>query len=165
MIWRAGATMGAFLPVAAAVATDRGATTATSQPVIWHFVGYAFEAGSMIAALCACLAVRFYVQQTGREQHRWTVDLPVTALVMMFSAAAVMRVRPDPAVALMIGTGLGALGAGIISIALGWVRRNLPGGEPEASTRKPDPDTATGIGQALRQLDVPGRPLLPPPGE
>jgi hypothetical protein len=47
----------------------------------------------------------------------------------MFSAAGVIRMRPDPALALMIGTGLGALGAGIISIALGWVRKTLPGGE------------------------------------
>ncbi|WP_419808397.1 hypothetical protein [Sphingomonas sp.] len=152
--------MGAFLPLAAAVANDRGATIATSQPLIWQFVGYPFEAGPMIATLCACLAVRFYVQQTGREEHRWTVDLPVTCLVLMFSAAAVIRLRPDPALALMIGTGLGALGAGIISIALGWVRRNLPGGEtptPPAAP-KPDEDNAAGIGRALRSLDVPPNP-------
>ena len=160
MIWRLGATVGAFLPLAAAVANDRGATTATSQPLIWQFVGYPFEAGSMIATLCACLAVRFYVQQTGREQHRWTVDLPVTCLVLMFSAAAVIRLRPDPALALMIGTGLGALGAGIISIALGWVRRNLPGGEaqPEAPPAPTASEEAAGIGRALRSLDTPPNP-------
>lgn len=131
MIWRLGATAGAFLPVAAsAVAADKAATIESSGgPLIRHFMGYPFEAGSMIAALCACLAVRFYVVQIGREQHRWTVDLPVTALVLMFAAGGVIRLRPDPALALMIGTGLGALGAGIISIALGWVRRTLPGGE------------------------------------
>jgi hypothetical protein len=162
MILRAGATMGAVLPVAAAaVAAGGGATAATSQPVIWWFVGYPFEAGSMIAALCACLAVRFYVQQTGREQHRWTVDLPVTVLVLMFSAASVIRMRPDPALALMLGTGLGALGAGIISIALGWVRRNLPHGEPEPLPKKPDADVVAGVGQALRDAHTPA----PPTGE
>ena len=128
MIWKMGATMGAFIPVAAAaVARDTGATVATSSPVIWHFAGYPFEAGSMIAALCACIAVRFYVVQTDRQQHRWTVDAPVTVLALLFTAGSVMRLRPDPALALIYGTGLGALGAGIIALALNFVRSKLPG--------------------------------------
>ena len=53
----------------------------------------------------------------------------MTVLVVMFSAAGVIRMRPDPVLAPMIGTGLGALGAGIISIVLGWVHKTLPGGE------------------------------------
>lgn len=52
------------MPVAAhAIASDRGATVTTSTPTIWVVLGYPFEAGSMIAALCACAAVRFYVVQ------------------------------------------------------------------------------------------------------
>ena len=81
----------------------------------------------MIAALCACIAVRFYVVQTDRQQHRWTVDAPVTVLALLFTAGSVMRLRPDPALALIYGTGLGALGAGIIAIALNFVRSKLPG--------------------------------------
>ncbi|MBB4154196.1 hypothetical protein GGQ80_002106 [Sphingomonas jinjuensis] len=119
--------MGAFLPVAAAaIVRDKGATVASSVPVVWHALGYPFEAGSMIAALCACAAVRFYVVQTAREQHRWTIDMPVTILAMMFTAGAVLTRRPEPLEALMTGTGIGALGAGIITIALSWVRRNTP---------------------------------------
>ncbi|WP_112383581.1 hypothetical protein [Sphingomonas carotinifaciens] len=132
MIWKMGATMGALLPLAAAaVASDKGATTATSVPVIWHFAGYPFEAGSMIAALCACIAVRFYVAQTDRQQHRWTVDAPVTVLAVLFTAGAVIRLRPDPALALVYGTGLGALGVGIITIALNFVRAKFPGGNDQ----------------------------------
>lgn len=124
--------MGALFPVAAAaVANDRGATVTTSVPLIWHFVGYPFEAGSMIAAICACLAVRFYVTQTDADRHRWTVDLPVTALTLLFTAGAVIRLRPDPAMALMYGTGLGALGASIITIALAFVRSKVPGADQE----------------------------------
>ena len=64
---RVGATAGALLPVAAsALAAYKGATVATSQPVVWHVLGYPFEAGSMIAAICACIAVRFYVVQRDR---------------------------------------------------------------------------------------------------
>lgn len=130
MIYKMGATMGAFIPVAAAaIASDKGATTATSVPLIWHFAGYPFEAGSMIAAICACIAVRFYVAQTDRQQHRWTVDAPVTVLALLFTAGAVIRLRPDPALALMFGTGLGALGVGIITIALNFVRSKLPGAQ------------------------------------
>ncbi|WP_413061941.1 hypothetical protein ACLN6N_06240 [Sphingomonas carotinifaciens] len=122
--------MGAFIPVAAAaIASDKGATTATSVPLIWHFAGYPFEAGSMIAAICACIAVRFYVAQTDRQQHRWTVDAPVTVLALLFTAGAVIRLRPDPALALVYGTGLGALGVGIITIALNFVRSKLPGAQ------------------------------------
>ncbi|WP_227876643.1 hypothetical protein [Sphingomonas paucimobilis] len=120
--------MGAFIPVAAAaVARDAGATVATSSPVIWHFAGYPFEAGSMIAALCACIAVRFYIAQTDRQKYRWTVDASVTVLALLFTAGAVMQLRPDPALALIYGTGLGALGAGIIAIALNFVQSKLPG--------------------------------------
>lgn len=49
--------------------------------------------------------------------------------MVMVSAAGVIRMRPDTAMALMIGSGLGARGAEIISIALGSVRKTLPGGE------------------------------------
>lgn len=119
--------MGAVLPVlAAAVVGDTGATIATSVPVVWHLLGYPFEAGSMIAALCACLAVRFYVVQTDRDAHRWTLDLPVHLLALMFTAGMVIARRPEPIEALLTGTGIGALGAGIITIALGWVKRTTP---------------------------------------
>lgn len=127
MIAKGAITMGAVLPVlAAAVVGDTGATVATSVPVVWHLLGYPFEAGSMIAALCACLAVRFYVVQTERTHHRWTIDVPVHALAVMFTAAQVIARRPEPIEALFTGTGYGALGATIITIALGWVKRNTP---------------------------------------
>jgi len=119
--------MGAILPVMASAAVDdHGATVATSVPVVWHALGYPFEAGSMIAALCACLAVRFYVVQTDRAQHRWTLDVPVHLLSMMFTAGLVITRRPEPLEALLTGTGIGALGAGIITVALSWVKRNTP---------------------------------------
>lgn len=123
MMGRVGATVGALVPVAAAMGQDKGATVAVSVPTVWHFLGYPFEAGSMIAAICACIAVRFYVVQTDRKAHRWTVDVPVSALTLLFTAGMVISQRPEPLWALMAGTGIGALGAGIISIALNWVQR------------------------------------------
>lgn len=133
MILRLGATAGALLPVAAAaVAADKGATVATSEPVVWHVLGYPFEAGSMIAAICACIAVRFYVVQRDRKDHRWTLDLPVSALTLMFTAAAIIQSRPAPSMALIYGTGFGALGAGIITLALAYVQRVTGGQPPQA---------------------------------
>jgi hypothetical protein len=126
--------MGAAVPVANALAADVGATIQTSQPTVWHFLGYPFEAGSMIAGLCACLAVRFYVSQTDRVAHRWTVDVPVSALTLMFTAGAIASQRPGPLMALMLGTGMGAIGAGIINIAMKWVRRMI---DPNAAEDKP----------------------------
>ncbi|MES3098953.1 hypothetical protein [Sphingomonas faeni] len=62
---------------------------------------------------------------------RGSFDLPVIVLVVMVSAAGSIRMRPDAAIAVMIGTPLGAPGAGIISITVGWVRRTEPGGEDQ----------------------------------
>ena len=116
-MWRLLISAGALLPVAAqAVMNDKGATVNASTPTIWHVLGYAFEAGSMIAALCACAAVRFYVVQKDHEQHRITLDAPISLLALMFTAAAVIRLRPDPSMALVYGTTFGILGAGLIAI-------------------------------------------------
>ncbi len=129
MIWKTGAIMGAFIPVAAsALAADKSATVNPAGPSIWYFFGYPFEAGSMIAAICACIAVRLYVAQKDRAQYRWNIDFPVSALTIMTTAMAVVRLRPDPGLALIYGTGIGALGVGLITIALNFVQSKLPGG-------------------------------------
>lgn len=126
MIWRLGATTGAVLPVAAAaIAADTGATIETSTPMLVHPLGYTVELGSLIAGLCACFAVRWYVAQKDLAHFRWTVDMPVTALALMFTFAAIVRVRPEPIFALLLGTGIGVLGAGIIAIAKRYVDRWL----------------------------------------
>lgn len=130
MIWKTGALMGALRPVtAAALAADKTAMRNPAGPSIWYFFGYPFEAGSMIAAIRACLAVRLYVAQKERADHRWNIDLPVSALTLMTTATAVIRLRPDPALALIDGTGIGALGVGLITIALNFVQSKLPGGD------------------------------------
>lgn len=120
VIGRALATLGAFAPIAAAAVTT-GKQPEPLKPDVWHVLGYPFEAGSMIAALCACAAVRFYVVQKEYRQHRWTLDAPISALALMFTAAAIIRLRPDPSIALGYGTMFGILGAGIIAI----VKKNM----------------------------------------
>lgn len=44
----------------------------------------------------------------------------------MFTAGALITRWPAPLEALMTGTGIGALGAGIIMTALSWVKKNAP---------------------------------------
>ncbi len=133
MSLRVGALAGITAPVAAAAATiSKGATM--TGPVVWHALGYPFEAGSMIAALCACIAVRFYVVQHGAGANRWLLDIPVSALALMFTAGIIVTARPAPLTALLFGTGVGALGAGIIKIAKTYVDRwfHETTGEPKA---------------------------------
>ncbi len=103
-------------------------SAAAAQPVLWIALGYQFEAASMIAGLCACLMVRIWVSLTGRSATSLAVavDLTVTAISMMFTAGWIMLERPAPFYALLSGTGFGALGAGIIAIALAWVKRIQP---------------------------------------
>lgn len=124
-IYKGGATMAAVLPVAAAALAQKGATIATSQPLVIHFLGYPFEAAGMIAALFGCIAARFWIgaAQAVRKQHRWTMDIPVTAMAVATSAALVISQRPEPLGGLMLGAGLGVLGEGIFKIAEHYLQR------------------------------------------
>lgn len=124
MSLRLGAIAGVAAPVSAAAAIIKKGDAVTG-PVVWHLLGYPFEAGSMIAALCACVAVRFYVVQHGAGANRWLLDIPVSALAFMFTAGIIVTARPAPLTALLFGTGVGALGAGIIKLAKGYVDRWL----------------------------------------
>lgn len=89
---------------------------AAIEPLKWYPLGYTVEAGSLIAGLAACACVRVWFSRIG-PTHHWTVDLPVSILTLLFTAGAIAKLRPDPVVALLIGTGLGAVGAGIIKRA------------------------------------------------
>lgn len=124
-IYKGGITVGAILPVAAAAVASKGATLATSQPVVWHFLGYPFEAASMIAAVFACSAARFWIgaAQAVRQQHRWAIDIPVTGMVLATSAALIIAKRPEPLGALLYGGGLGVLGEGIFKVAEHYLRK------------------------------------------
>lgn len=107
----------------------RAAAAGTAaQPVLWSALGYRFEAASMIAGLSACLMVRIWVSLNAGRASAWTwaVDLTVTALALLFTAGWIVLQRPEPFYALLSGTGFGALGAGIIAIALAWVKRIQP---------------------------------------
>lgn len=124
-IYKGGITMVAVLPVAAAAMVSKGATVATSQPVVWHFLGYPFEAACMIAALFGCIAARFWIgaAQAVRKQHRWLIDIPVTGMVLATSATLIIAQRPEPLGALLYGGGLGVLGEGIFKIAERYLQK------------------------------------------
>lgn len=113
--------------------------SAAAQPVIWSALGYQFEAASMIAGLCACFMVRLWVSLNDHRAQAWAwgVDLTVTAISMLFTAGWIALQRPAPFYALLSGTGFGALGAGIIAVALAWVKRI----EPLAGTNAGLPST------------------------
>ena len=104
----------------------------SAGPVIWTALGYPFEAGAMVAALLACLTVRLWVLLGERPARVWTVDLTISLLALLFTAGWVMLQRPSPFYALLGGTGFAALGAGVITIALAWVKRITPLARPDA---------------------------------
>ena len=118
---------------------------AGTGPVIWSALGYQFEAASMIAGLSACLMVRIWVSLNAGPPSAWAwaVDLTVTGLALLFTAGWIVTERPAPFYALLSGTGFGALGAGIIAAALGWVKRIGPlAGVPEEAGRPSSPRAA-----------------------
>lgn len=108
------------------------------RPVVASLVGYEFEVGPMISGLLACLAVRFFVSQT-ESKYRWRVDIPVSVITLLFTAAAIQAYRPIPLIALGYGTGLGALGVGIIKAALSFVQKSLPFGADDSEPKTPAP--------------------------
>jgi hypothetical protein len=59
----------------------------------------------------------------GRAAHRWIIDLPVSALTLLFTAGTVIKLPPGPIWALVNGTGIGAAGALLIGARLAWVKR------------------------------------------
>ena len=76
----------------------------------------------------ACLIVRIWVSLNDRSARiwAWSVDLTVTTIAMLFTAGWIALQRPVPFYALLSGTGFGALDAGIIAMALAWVKRIEP---------------------------------------
>ncbi|WP_076071706.1 hypothetical protein [Sphingomonas montana] len=96
---------------------------ATVPPVIWTFLGYQFEGASMIAGLGSCLMVRIWVSLNDKSVRAWTVDIAVMGLTLLCTASWIIEQRPTPFYALLSGTGFGALGAGIITVALKYLRK------------------------------------------
>jgi hypothetical protein len=128
MFVRAGAVM------VTAVAAGLPSAVVEARPTLWRVLGYEFEAAGMIAAVLACVAVRVHLGSRER-QYRWVLDAPVSALALMFTIAIVAEQRPEPLPALMTGTGIGAIGAGLIRLAERWGERLLGGGSAPPVTR------------------------------
>lgn len=107
------------------------AASAAATPVVWTVLGYQFEAGSMIAAVVACVVVRAYRGQRDRAHFSLSLDLPVSVLTLLFTAGCVIHFRPEPLYAIVWGTGLGSLGEMLIRFAERWVKRaGLLGEDP-----------------------------------
>jgi NaMN:DMB phosphoribosyltransferase len=101
----------------------------------------------MLAGLASCFVVRVYMIATPATRKGWLVEVAVTALSLMFTAGAIVTQRPAPFFALLLGTGLGALGAGIIRIAVKYVAKMDAFGEAE-----PDVDDHEAIRRLSEQI-------------
>lgn len=115
------------------------ARVAAAGPVVWSLLGYPFEAGPMLGALAACLAVRLWVSLNEHPSATlaWAIDGTVLALALLFTAGWVVVARPSPFFALLAGAGFGALGTGIIALGLAWVRSMTSSGERSSAPPKP----------------------------
>lgn len=107
----------------------------------------------MLAGLLSCLSARVYMGATAKTRQGLAVDVAVSLLSLLFTAGAIAAQRPSPFFALLTGTGFGALGAGIIKIAVSYVRKLDAFGEAE-----PEVDYDEGVRRSLEQLEnVKGR--------
>lgn len=102
----------------------------------------------MLAGLISCATVRIYIGATAKTRQGVVVDAAITTLTLLFTAGAIASQRPSPFFALLTGTGLGALGAGIIKIAVRYVRNLDAFAEAE-----PEVTDDEGIRRAVAELD------------
>ena len=160
MIWRVGASAAALVPVASAIAAKTGATVATAVPVIWHFLGYPFEAASMVAALFGCLSARLWIGagQAIRKLHRWSLDIPVSGMALAATAGVIASRRPEPLYALLAGAGLGVLGEGIFKLAERYIDKLTGGIVPDHPLPPPAHIDASDVAPLLNTAFPPAKP-------
>jgi hypothetical protein len=94
-----------------------GAAVSAAAPVVWNFLGYHFQAGPLIVAVCATLMTRLIVSLNTNGPRRWALDVTVTALCVLVSALWVQANDLALLPAGLSGIMFGALGLGIISVA------------------------------------------------
>ncbi|WP_342249394.1 hypothetical protein [Sphingomonas sp. OTU376] len=127
MIYRLGATGLAVTLIAVQAVQAAGASVATAEPVIWHFLGYPFEAAGMISAVFGCIVARVWVNaaQHLKHQYRLVLDAPITAAVFGVTVALVIWQRPAPLIGIFLGLGMGMLGEGVFKLAELYTRKIL----------------------------------------
>lgn len=147
----------------AVLGTATAATAALPKPVVWHFLGYPFEAASMIAAIFAAIVTRIIINTRAKSTNR-TLDFAVIALVLLTTVSIVAGMHANLVGGLLYGTGIATVGEGILRIAEKWVNRALtfldvapaaPAPPPTVLPVQTPPANADGaaIGRALDDLD------------
>jgi len=119
---------------------------AALTPLTKDLLGYPFEVAPMIAAVLSCWVVRLYYGARARSKEGWLVDVSITMLTSLFTVGAVLMMRPSPFPALILGTGIGAIGAGLIRIAEKKARRLFDDEPPEVV------DDAEGVRRAMEKV-------------
>jgi tetrahydromethanopterin S-methyltransferase subunit E len=127
-----------------------GATPAAAvTPVLADLAGYQFEVAPMLLAVLACIVVRIYKGAKSKTHEGWVVDVSITVLSVLFTVALIITARPGVLMALIYGTGLGAIGAGLIYFAEKKTRDAL------GAATSDDPVARTG--RLLRKAHGPGK--------
>lgn len=143
--------------------TGAATATGTPVPVVWHLLGYPFEAAGMIAALfgCACARLWSAEQLRMRKSYRWTLDIPITAITFAVTMGVIISRRPEPLLALGMGIGIGVIGEGLFKLAQRQVERiglfgEAPHTEPYALP--PSPTVPPDMADLTRKLDEEPKP-------
>lgn len=100
------------------------AAAAAPQPVLWSFLGHPFDAASMVAALFAALTTRVII---GLRNHSLGIalDIAIGVLVLVTTAAVIASYRTNMVGGLLLGTGFGTIGEGILRIAEKFTNRAM----------------------------------------
>ena len=100
-------------------------TAAAVTPVLADLLGYQFEVAPMLLAIISCVIVRVYKGAKAKTREGWVVDVAISLLSVLFTVAMIITLRPGLLLAAVLGTGLGAIGAGLIAYAEKRARQAL----------------------------------------
>ncbi len=132
-------------------------SAAMPKPVVWHVLGYQFEAAAMLAAMFAAITTRVIINTRNKSSSR-VLDTAVLLLVLVTTWAIVASLGANLITGLLYGTGIATIGEGLIAIAEKYTRKGLSFLDIEnmalPPATPPTPDDHAAIDEAVRKLDA-----------
>lgn len=99
------------------------ASAAASVPVVWDFLGFHFQAGPTVVAVCAVIITRLILNLNTQGHRRIVLDIAVTFLCGLVTVLVVQAGTLGLFGAGMTGIGVAGMGLGIIEV----IKRKMTG--------------------------------------
>ena len=99
------------------------AGAAASVPVVWDFLGFHFQAGPTVVAVCAVIITRLILNLNTHGHRRIVLDIAVTSLCALVAVLMVQSMTLGLFGAGMTAIGIAGMGLGVIEV----IKRRMSG--------------------------------------